>query len=100
MLLNYEEDESYTPQKVSIRTGFRADEMEEVNVIHLSQPQGWVRFPVMSGDQVGTTARAFVLQLGIIANHQSGRDTHVRQLKILASPRVSEIDGWEDQGVR
>ena len=42
----------------------------------VSQPQGWIVIPL--GEVSGR-----LLQILILANHQNGRDTHVRQVKVF-----------------
>jgi anaphase-promoting complex subunit 10 len=38
----------------------------------------------------GAPLRAYFLQLAVLSNHQNGRDTHVRQVKIFG-PRQSPM---------
>lgn len=35
--------------------------------------------------------RAYVLQIAILSNHQNGRDTHVRQVKLFSPEYVSVV---------
>ncbi len=69
-------DESYTPQKITIRVGTRWSDVHTLRTEEVSEPQGWIVVPLAA-------VRARVLQILILANHQNGRDTHVRQVKVF-----------------
>ena len=69
-------DESYTPQKITIRVGTRWSDIHTLRTEEVSEPQGWIVIPLAA-------VRARVLQILILANHQNGRDTHVRQVKVF-----------------
>ncbi|KAI6179620.1 Anaphase-promoting complex subunit 10 [Aphelenchoides besseyi] len=65
MYLDFKSDESYTPQKIQVYTGNSILDLEEPpKVVNLNEPNGW-------------------------QNHQNGRDTHVRGLKVLG-PRSQD----------
>ncbi len=49
-------------------------------MIDLNEPAGWQVIPLK--DLHGRAVRAFMVQVAITANHQQGRDTHLRQIKI------------------
>jgi len=106
LYLDYSLDESYTPKKISIKAGTTFHDLVEIQTVNLKEPQGWVKVPVRNpyadrpsgvdtvgdataGDPVGGVLRAFFLQISIIAMHQNGRDTHVRQVKVYG-PRYSQ----------
>jgi len=80
-------DESYTPSKVSVRCGANFNDLQEIEVVELSEPSGWVVIPLK--DVHDRLVRAFMVQVAIIANHQQGRDTHLRQVKVH-SPLVEK----------
>lgn len=44
--------------------------------------QGWVAIPIKDGSV--KCIRTFMLQIAVISNHQNGRDTHMRQIRIHA----------------
>jgi anaphase-promoting complex subunit 10 len=68
--LDYKQDESYTPSKIAIR----ANNVDLV-VKELVEPTGWVLFEF---DPIWT----FELVLVVVQNHQNGKDTHIRQVKV------------------
>jgi len=51
-----------------------------------TQPKGWIDVSLehVGGGEDGKTLRAFLVQVKIVENHQNGKDTHVRGLKVYA----------------
>ena len=82
-------DESYTPSKISIRAGTTFHDLQEIHVEELNEPSGWVTIlpPRPEGEGgAENVLRTHFIQVAILANHQNGRDTHIRQIKICAPP--------------
>ncbi|XP_018331827.1 anaphase-promoting complex subunit 10-like [Agrilus planipennis] len=77
---DYKLDESYTPSRISIRVGTHFNDLQEVEVKMLSEPSGWVHIPIK--DIRDKPIRVFMIQIAVTSNHQNGRDTHMRQIKI------------------
>ena len=81
---DFKHDESYTPAKISIRAGATFHDLREIHVQELNEPSGWV--PILPHLQEGIeqerVLRTHFLQVAILANHQNGRDTHIRQMKV------------------
>ena len=81
---DFKHDESYTPAKISIRTGSTFHDLQEIHVQELHEPSGWM--PILPHLDVGMggerVLRTHFIQVAILANHQNGRDTHIRQMKI------------------
>ncbi len=44
--LDYTQDESYTPKKISIRSGMTFHDLEEIKEVELHEPVGWVSVPL------------------------------------------------------
>ncbi|KAF9533717.1 anaphase-promoting complex, subunit 10/DOC domain-containing protein [Crepidotus variabilis] len=87
--LNYPQDDSYTPSTLAIRAGTGPSDLQDVRVVTLDKPDGWLIFDVSSepnedGDG-HNPVYAYVVQIIIAANHMSGKDTHVRGLRILGA---------------
>ena len=78
--VDFDEDETYTPSRVCVRVGSTPSETVPAAVKDLEQPKGWVVIPLTVGSQQW---HVFIVELCILANHQNGRDTHVRQCKIF-----------------
>lgn len=90
-------DESYTPSKISVRCGTNFNDLQEIEVVDLQEPNGWVHIPLK--DLNDRLVRTFMVQIAVIANHQQGRDTHLRQIKIHSSVEdrpvtTSEFAEW------
>eukprot|EP01102_Stenamoeba_stenopodia_P020071 TRINITY_DN7712_c0_g1_i2.p1 TRINITY_DN7712_c0_g1~~TRINITY_DN7712_c0_g1_i2.p1 ORF type:complete len:192 (-),score=32.50 TRINITY_DN7712_c0_g1_i2:29-604(-) len=80
-------DESYTPQAISIRSGTTFHDLKELKKVEMQEPTGWVVFS-LSDAQTGKPLQTNFIQIAVLSNHQNGRDTHIRQLKIYG-PRQS-----------
>ena len=50
MYLDFKTDESYTPQKISIRLQNSFQQLQEVQVIEFEEPIGWYSFKMGGGD--------------------------------------------------
>ncbi|BGO98669.1 hypothetical protein NBRC10513v2_003063 [Rhodotorula toruloides] len=93
------QDDSYTPHKISIRAGTHHGDLHEVRWIELANPRGWQAFRLGGSSKTGDTGpaegeepiRAHLLQIAILSNHMNGKDTHVRGVRIFA-PRALELD--------
>ncbi|KAL5011803.1 hypothetical protein ScPMuIL_010354 [Solemya velum] len=77
---DYKADESYTPNRVSVRAGTHFNDLLEVEQLEMSEPVGWVSVPLK--DINFKPIRTFMIQIAILSNHQNGRDTHLRRIKI------------------
>ncbi len=117
--LDYTQDESYTPKKISIRAGITFHELEEIKVVELNEPVGWVSVPLYAqvdpleedeedtdeNDVDGDTnmdgnqnekkkrrkpLRTYLLQCCIVSMHQNGRDLHCRQIKVFGPRSEAE----------
>lgn len=92
---DYKLDESYTPSRLSIRSGTHFNDLQEIEVLELCEPTGWVVIPIK--DMHEKPIRTFMIQIAVISNHQNGRDTHMRQIKIH-SPAKDNSKMWETFG--
>lgn len=77
---DYKLDESYTPGRLSIRSGTHFNDLNEIEVVTMCEPSGWTVIPTRNIRD--KPIRTFMLQIAVISNHQNGRDTHMRQIKI------------------
>ncbi|GBF95858.1 anaphase-promoting complex subunit [Raphidocelis subcapitata] len=85
LLLDFKLDESYTPNKLVVRAGTGCHDLKDIAVLDLKEPSGWMKTDLWHlgpGQQV-VPLRAFCLQVAILSNHQNGRDTHVRGVRVL-----------------
>jgi len=101
--LDYNLDESYTPRKMSVKIGMTFHDLEEIRLVEMNEPNGWVSIPLMrekdpmelgedmEGEDwmaIRRPIRTFFLQICVLAMHQNGRDTHVRQVKVFGPREV------------
>ncbi|EKX36320.1 hypothetical protein GUITHDRAFT_158685 [Guillardia theta CCMP2712] len=84
MYCDFKLDESYTPSKISIRAGTHFHDLQDVKEINLEEPCGWLTVAMNS-------LRAFMIQIAVLANHENGRDSHIRQIKIYG-PRLEGLE--------
>lgn len=77
---DYKLDESYTPSRISIRCGTHFNDLNEIEIIDLCEPSGWIVVPIKNIRE--NPIRTFMIQVAVISNHQNGRDTHMRQIRI------------------
>lgn len=85
LYVDYKLDESYTPNKISVRAGTSFHDLKEIKVLELNEPTGWTKIPLSQED--GELLKAFFVQIAVLANHQNGRDTHMREIKIYGPRR-------------
>jgi anaphase-promoting complex subunit 10 len=98
MYFDYLLDESYTPSKIVISAGTGLYDLTEVKTIELREPRGWQTVNVGEFGReyhhphshfqhkliCRSVIKAFLVQISILANHQNGKDTHLRGVKIFA----------------
>ena len=63
-----------------MRAGNHFNDLTEVEQIELNEPNGWVVVPLKDINE--KPIRTFMIQVAVLSNHQNGRDTHMRQIKI------------------
>ncbi len=105
--LDYSLDESYTPKRIGIKAGVTFHDLEEVKVIEMNEPVGWISVPLYAApdpldddseedemdddekerEKRKKPLRTHFIQICILSMSQNGRDTHVRQVKIFG-PRA------------
>ncbi|ROT42415.1 APC10-domain-containing protein [Sodiomyces alkalinus F11] len=85
--VDYQSDESYTPTRIVFKAGTSENNLLEFAMMELSAPSGWQQVPVVGagGGPDGNTLVCYVFQMQILENHQNGKDTHLRGIKIYAA---------------
>lgn len=84
--LDYKLDESYTPSKIQIQTGSSVLDLEDPKTATFSEPTGWQLIDLRrekTSKRQQQSSQAFAIVIQIIQNHQNGRDTHIRGLRVL-----------------
>lgn len=79
---NYLIDESYTPSEILIEAGTGDHDLQKVINWRLKEPSGW---SFLEFDQ---PLKVFLIKFKIKSNHQNGKDTHIRSLKVF-QPAIS-----------
>jgi len=96
LYLSFILDDSYTPSTLCLRAGTSLGDLQDIRVINLDKPTGWVTFDVSAElseeGQEFKPIYCYVLQLIILSNHMNGKDTHLRGLRVLGPPDEASRD--------
>ena len=84
LLLDHSADESYTPKKLTIKVGHTHQDLVDIGTYELIEPEGYQWLSTVTNGHNVTSAS--LVQIVISENHQNGRDTHLRQIKINGPP--------------
>ncbi|KAI1118093.1 anaphase-promoting complex, subunit 10-domain-containing protein [Nemania sp. NC0429] len=86
LYLDYELDESYTPTKIQITAGTGPNLTIPFTTIELTMPKGWIDIPIAGagGGPDGNSLCCFFVRVIILENHQNGKDTHIRGIKVYS----------------
>lgn len=99
LYLDYGLDESYTPKKLSIAAGTSTHDLVDITTVEVNEPTGWVIIPLSDPNsaheegQLPEHLRTHLLQVKILSMHQNGKDTHVRQIRILGPREPLRVMG-------
>lgn len=77
--VHYALDELYTPARIAIMAGNGEHSLWEVATLELEEPTGWCSVAMPPG------LSTFYIRAVVTANHQNGKDTHIRDMRVLAS---------------
>ncbi|KAI1078524.1 anaphase-promoting complex, subunit 10-domain-containing protein [Whalleya microplaca] len=112
LFLDYELDESYTPTKIQITAGTGPNLTIPFTTMELNMPKGWIDVPIAGagGGADGNSMCCWFVRVIILENHQNGKDTHLRGIKVYAlddsadtaennpvEDMVEAIDDYEDR---
>jgi len=88
LYIDFKTDESYTPSKISIKVADSFHELKEVKEIEFDEPVGWFTFRLEDKNSQDEVIKPYIktmyVQICVLQNQHSGRDTHIRQVKIFA----------------
>jgi anaphase-promoting complex subunit 10 len=84
--VDYNQDESYTPTHIVFYAGTGHHDLIQFAEVPLSNPVGWQDVPIADcgGGADGHSLCCWIVQMHIKENHQNGKDTHIRGIKIYA----------------
>lgn len=80
--LNYDKDESYTPNRVAVKAGLSEGDLIDVLEVDLVKPMNWV---ILRLPQERFLISGFVFQISFPYNYQNGKDLRLRGLKVFSS---------------
>lgn len=88
--VDYTQDESYTPTKILWYAGTSEHSLIQFASSILTSPVGWqeVNITGCGGGDDSNSLCCFVVQMQVMENHQNGKDTHIRGVKVY---------GFDDQ---
>lgn len=90
---DFSRDESYTPSKITFLAGNGFHDLIEVSTIELNQPTGWTHILFdEEHEQNSKLLKTFLMRLLILANHQHGKDTHLRSVKIYSPMTTYSVE--------
>lgn len=82
--VDYSQDESYTPTNIVFYAGTSPHDLIQFAEMPLVNPVGWQDVPISDagGGYDGHSLCCWVVQMHVKENHQNGKDTHIRGIKI------------------
>ncbi|EPE06398.1 anaphase-promoting complex subunit 10 [Ophiostoma piceae UAMH 11346] len=84
LFVDYNQDESYTPTSVSLSAGTGHHDLLEFSTLALNRPVGWqeINLSDVGGGADGNSLCCWIVQVRVKENHQNGKDTHIRGIKL------------------
>lgn len=74
-----------------MQAGTHVNDLREIGAYDLLEPAGWIIIPLRDPSNAQQPIKTWMLQLGVLANHQNGRDTHIRQIKIHSPIETTSV---------
>lgn len=93
IFLDYQQDESYTPAELALFAGTGPHDLVRIMSYELDRPEGWFHLP-LSGARKDGFLKCFMLRLLVHANHDNGRDTRIRAIRLLGPAVATDHMGW------
>ena len=93
VLLDYSVDESYTPRKIIVQAATNPTDTSDVGDAEMDAPKGWVLircFEDLEKESPKKHPYATCVKLIVQENHQNGRDTHVRGIRVFTPKPASQ----------
>lgn len=96
LFTNFQLDESYTPLKIKIMAGSSNWDLAEVCVVNFEKPIGWSHI-IFKGVRGDALLKCFVVKIVVLANHQDGKDSHIRAIRCFGKKTgTSFIDAGDN----
>lgn len=84
--------------KMGLKAGTHVNDLREIGAYDLVEPAGWIIIPLRDLSWSSSSSlpqahpiKTWMLQLAVLANHQNGRDTHIRQIKIHSPIETTSV---------
>ncbi|XP_055012757.1 anaphase-promoting complex subunit 10 [Boleophthalmus pectinirostris] len=58
--------------------------------LEMVEPSGWIHISLLN-QRTNEPISTFMIQIAVLANHQNGRDTHMRQIKVYTPVEESSV---------
>ncbi|KAJ1971099.1 Anaphase-promoting complex subunit 10 [Dimargaris xerosporica] len=84
LYLDIGQDESYTPELITIHAGDSLLSLQKIATKEFANPKGWQTITTLDSAR-RRPVELFVLQIQVHSNHQHGKDCHIRQVKVYSS---------------
>jgi len=84
IFLSIQNDETYTPTEIAVHIGEDPSRLTCFLKEELGQLQGWI--------DINIETPTIFFKIEITKNHQGGRDSRIRLIKLWGSPRSSSVD--------
>lgn len=95
LFMNYQLDESYTPNKIRIMAGsFEGHDLLEVCTVSFDKPVGWLHV-IFNGIRNDGVLKCFTLKLIVLSNHQDGKDLHIRAIRCFGKKPTLKSEEYE-----
>lgn len=96
--VDYNQDESYTPTNIVFHGGTGHHDLTQFAEMPLVNPVGWQDVPLADcgGGPDGHSLSCWIVQVHIKENHQNGKDTHIRGIKIYARDENAATGSMEE----
>ncbi|KAH8831586.1 anaphase-promoting complex, subunit 10-domain-containing protein [Flagelloscypha sp. PMI_526] len=98
--LSFPQDDSYTPNTIELRAGTGVNDLQPILYRQFEKPDGWLLMDLnaemMEDGETHMPLHAYVLQLMVVTNYMSGKDTHVRGMKVLGPKEEAKPDDGSD----
>jgi anaphase-promoting complex subunit 10 len=93
-------DESYTPTHILFLAGTGHHDLTQFAELQLVSPAGWQDVPIADcgGGIDGHSLCCWIVQLQVKENHQNGKDTHIRAIKIFGLDETASSSGGGGAG--
>jgi anaphase-promoting complex subunit 10 len=93
--VDYSQDESYTPTHIIFYAGTGHHDLIHFAELQLTNPSGWQDVPIggCGGGPDGNSLCCWLVQMHVKENHQNGKDTHIRGIKLFAVDENTAVGG-------